>query len=279
MKTGSRGTERAGERTPSIRAIRGRRISTKTTDPLAPSSSILLYAPTGRVFIKASKRLAFICSCDVSVKPAGFAKMIDVRSIPFRGAIGGPIGAEERRDRKESGRDGERALSIREAFLVSGRERPDEEERGSQSQRERERLEHPGRGIPRDVLMVLEIENAPGQPKWVWLPSLVPIISVGWNFEAKWRACGNADDRNYVASSCLYRPIEFLSGDRPSVSSFHRAPRHFFIGVDINLSINYSKCAAVNRRTLQISNSRNESYRTLEYRTFSSRFRRILPRD
>jgi hypothetical protein len=56
--------------------------------------------------------------------------MIDVRSIPFRGAIGGPIGAEERRDRKESGRDGEasRALSIREAFLVGGRERPDEEE-------------------------------------------------------------------------------------------------------------------------------------------------------
>jgi len=124
MKTGSRGTERAGQRTPSIRAIRGgRRISTKTTDPVAPSSSILLCTPTGRVFIKASKRLAFICSCDVSVKPAGFAKMIDVRSIPFRGAIGGPIGAEERRDRKESGRDGEGASSIREAFLVSGLER------------------------------------------------------------------------------------------------------------------------------------------------------------
>lgn len=38
-----------------------------------------------------------------------------------------------------------------------------------------ERLEQ--RGIPRDVLMVLEIENAPGEPKWVWPPSL--IVSVG----------------------------------------------------------------------------------------------------
>lgn len=35
------------------------------------------------VFIKPSKWLAFICSCDVSVKPAGSGKMIDVRSIPF----------------------------------------------------------------------------------------------------------------------------------------------------------------------------------------------------
>jgi len=90
--------------------------------------------------------------------------------------------------------------------------------------------------------------------------SSVPIISVGWNFEAKWRACGNAADRNYVASS-VYRPIEFLSGDRPSVSSFHRAPRHFFLGVDINLVI--QNPLPSNRRTFAVSDSRDESYRTL----------------
>lgn len=62
---------------------------------------------------------------------------------------------------------------------------------------EPERLEHSGRGIPRDVLMVLEIENAPGQPKWVWLPSFVPIVSVGWNFGAKWRSRGDINDLGY----------------------------------------------------------------------------------
>jgi len=66
--------------------------------------------------------------------------------------------------------------------------------------------------------MVLEIENAPGQPKWVWLPSLVPIISVGWNFEAKWRACGNARDRNYLASS-VHRPFSLRSIARRAISS------------------------------------------------------------
>lgn len=62
------------------------------------------------VFIKPSKWLAFICSCDVSVKPAGSGKMIDVRSIPLgtRGAIDGPIGAEERRGQKERDREEER---------------------------------------------------------------------------------------------------------------------------------------------------------------------------
>jgi len=47
--------------------------------------------------------------------------------------------------------------------------------------------------------MVLEIENAPGQPKWVWLPSLVPIVSVGWNFVAKWRLCDDINDLGYLS--------------------------------------------------------------------------------
>lgn len=144
-------------------------------------------------FIKPSKWLAFICSCDVSVKPAGSGKMIDVRSIPLgtRGAIDGPIGAEERRGQKGREREGgggrrkrERTMMIHEAFLVREKERRRIKREGT---REPERLEHSGRGIPRDVLMVLEIENAPGQPKWVWLPSFVPIVSVGWNFGTKWR--------------------------------------------------------------------------------------------
>jgi hypothetical protein len=76
--------------------------------------------------------------------------------------------------------------------------------------------------------MVLEIENAPGQPKWVWLPSLVPIISVGWNFEAKWRACGNADDGRIMLP--LAFPVR--STRIPFWSRRHsiRAPRDFFIG-------------------------------------------------
>lgn len=76
-----------------------RRISTKTTDPLRPRPP-----SSPSVFIKPSKWLAFICSCDVSVKPAGSGKMIDVRSIPLgtKGAIDGPIGAEERTGPKRS---------------------------------------------------------------------------------------------------------------------------------------------------------------------------------
>lgn len=66
--------------------------------------------PSPSVFIKPSKWLAFICSCDVSVKPAGLDKMIDVRSIPFgtRGAIDGPIRAEEGRGQKGRERKRER---------------------------------------------------------------------------------------------------------------------------------------------------------------------------
>lgn len=74
----------------------------------------------------------------------------------------------------------------------SGRETRPQREKRPRIKREKglrqpERLEHCRWGIPRDVLMVLEIENAPGQPKWVWLPSLAPIVSVSWNFRAKWR--------------------------------------------------------------------------------------------
>lgn len=111
--------------------------------------------------------------------------MIDVRSIPFgtRGAIDGPIRAEEGRGQKGRDREKEKErTSIHEAFLV-GRKRDDgseekERERGTSVVRE---IGAPcmGEGFRGDVLMVLEIENAPGQPKWVWLPSLVPIVSVG----------------------------------------------------------------------------------------------------
>lgn len=51
--------------------------------------------------------------------------------------------------------------------------------------------------------MVLEIENAPGQPKWVWLPSLVPIVSVGWNFGAKWRARDVTIGVTAFSSACI----------------------------------------------------------------------------
>lgn len=115
-----------------------RRISTKTTDPLAPSS---ILSPS--VFIKPSKWLAFICSCDVSVKPAGSGKMIDVRSIPLgtKGAIDGPIGAEERRGQKGRGKERARrkregTMSIHEAFLVREKEKRREKERGDLRARE-----------------------------------------------------------------------------------------------------------------------------------------------
>lgn len=155
-------------------------LDAKTTDPLH-----LLHSPG--VFIKPSKWLAFICSCNVSVKPAGSGEMIDVRSIPFatRGAIDGPIRAEGRREAREK----KRTSSIRETFLMKKKEREEEKEMAHEERGDigRERLVHPGRSIPKDVLMVLEIENAPGQPKWVWLPSRVPIVSVGWNSVTKWR--------------------------------------------------------------------------------------------
>lgn len=112
--------------------------------------------------------------------------MIDVRSIPFgtRGAIDGPIRAEEGRGQKRR----ERRNVVDPRGVSRGEKKTVDEERKREGDGTSERLEHPGRGIPRDVLMVLEIENAPGQPKWVWLPSLVPIVSVGWNFGTKWRA-------------------------------------------------------------------------------------------
>lgn len=40
--------------------------------------------------------------------------------------------------------------------------------------------------------MVLEIENAPSRPRWVRLPPPVSIVSVDWNFGAKWRARARA---------------------------------------------------------------------------------------
>lgn len=152
------------------------------------------------VFIKPSKWLAFICSCDVSVKPAGSGKMIDVRSIPFaiRGAPSTDL-SERKRDGGRKGRERKRERKHCRSTRRFSREGKRDGGRSERGPRQPERLEHHGRGIPRDVLMVLEIENAPGQPKWVWLPSLVPIVSVGWNFGAKWRACDDIDERGLTS--------------------------------------------------------------------------------
>lgn len=149
------------------------------------------------VFIKPSKWLAFICSCDVSVKPAGSGKMIDVRSIPFgtRGAIDGPIGTEEKRGRKEWERKRKRR---REKAFVDPKRFSRERERevadeGRGSQRDWNTLG----GVFRGTYWWSWKLKTPGEPKWVWLSSLVPIVSVGWNFGTKWRACGDTDDRGY----------------------------------------------------------------------------------
>lgn len=53
-----------------------------------------------------------------------------------------------------------------------GPSRVEREGVGGEGVEGQERLEQRGRGTPRDVLMVLEIENAPSEPKWIWPPSL-----------------------------------------------------------------------------------------------------------
>lgn len=72
-----------------------------------------------------------------------------------------------------------------ESRLAAGRGR---EKRTGEAGEGREKGQRDwSRGIPWDVLMALEIENAPSEPKWVRPSFLFPsLVSVGWNLGIKW---------------------------------------------------------------------------------------------